>query len=159
MQVQAELKRKVGRWRMATETVCCGQWLAVLDPWEDNFSIATVPQRNGSFVSASQPVPDCSLSPGSARILRRQQPPTSPQPHASLQHFPSELEKDNIQSHVDQDAIGLDKSQGMQVSFLIHLKDPVELLPHVVNTDSDWIQPCVHCTFHFRWIVNELVLI
>lgn len=93
MQVQAELKRKVGRWRMATETVCCGQWLAVLDPREDNFSIATVPQRNGSFVSASQPVPDCSLSPGSARILRRQQPPTSPQPHASLQHFPSELEK------------------------------------------------------------------
>lgn len=108
----------------------------MLDLRADTFSIATVPEGNRSSVSATRPMPDGSPTPDSSQNFRRQLLPTSPKPDVSLLHSPLVVNRDNILQGGNLDNNG-QSSVAMQVSFLVHLKDPVELLPHVVNTDSD----------------------
>lgn len=81
-------------------------------------------------------VPDGSPTPESSLVFRRQVQPTPPQPDASLLHYPSAANTDNILQHGDREDTG-QSPVAMQVSFVIHLQDPVELLPHAVNIDSD----------------------
>lgn len=151
MQVRAELKRKLRSWMMEAELVCCGRWLAVLDSRVDTFSITTVPERNRTSPIMMRARPDGSPTPESSLIFRHQTQPTSPQPDASLLHCPSVAHRENTLHRGDQDETGK-SSAAMQVSFLIHLQDPVELLPNVVNIDSGW----THRAFsdHMWSIVN-----
>lgn len=151
VQVQTELLRKFRSWRTESEIVCCGQWLAVLEPREGTFSIATVPDCNRSSVSRA--MPDSSPSLESSQIFRCAVQPNSPQMCASLTHFPLTENRDN--TFLKRDNETGQSSVAMQVSFLIHFKDPVELLPHVVNTDSDWIHCCICCgSFWFAECTN-----
>lgn len=138
VQVRTELKRKLRSWRIEAEIACCGQWLGVLDPRVDTFSIATVPEHNRSSATTTRAMPEGSPTPDSSLIFRRQLQPTSSQPDDSMPLGPSVVNRDNILQHGD---------QAVQVSFLIHLQDPVELLPHVVDVDSGWTQSCGHCVF------------
>lgn len=149
MQVQTELRRKLRSWRTETQTVCCGKWLAVPHPRADTFSIATVPDCSRSSVSVIRTMPDVSPT-NSSQILHLGHPvqPSSPKEHALLMPSFSPLKKrENTMQLRDQEETE-HASVEMQVAFLIHLKDPVELLPHVVNKDSDWID-ChfIYCTF------------
>ena len=80
-------------------------------------------------------MPDGSLTPESSLIFRRQVQPTSPHADASMLHCPSVVNMETTLQRGDRDEAG-QSSVAMQVSFLIHLQDPVELLPHVVNIDS-----------------------
>lgn len=50
--------------------------------------------------------------------------------------LPVVVNQDDTQPNDEQD-VNEQSSMPMQVSLLIHLQDPVELLPHVVNIDSD----------------------
>lgn len=81
-------------------------------------------------------MPDGSTTPESSQIFRRQIQPNSPQPANSLPQGPSVANQDDTLLHGDQDDNG-QSSVAMQLSFLIHLQDPVEVLPNVVNIDSD----------------------
>lgn len=144
VQVRTELKRKLRSWRIEAEITCCGQWLGMHESRVDTFSITTGPERNRSSGTMARPLPDGSPTPESSLVFRRQVQPTSPQPDDSLPHCPSSENRDNTLQLGDQDGIG-QSSVAMQVSFIIHLQDPVEALPHAVNTDSDWIHSCIHC--------------
>lgn len=134
--MRSEVRRKLRSWRTEAEIVCCGQRLAVLDSRVETLCIATVPERNRSSATTMRAMPDGSPNPESSVIFRRQVQPTSPQPDDSLLQCPAVVDRDNTLQHEDQDDTG-QSSVAMQVSFLIHLQDPVELLPHVVNMDSD----------------------
>lgn len=135
------MRRKFCTWKTKTGTLCCGQWLAALESQADTFSVATVPDRNRSSISAVRAFPDGSPTLYSSQLVRHQA--VSPQLHVTLVHSPfEENTKSSLQCR-DQDDSG-QSSAAMLVSFLIHLKDPVELLPHVVNTNSDW--DVVHCS-------------
>ena len=107
----------------------------MLDSRVDTFSIATVPERNRSSATM-RAMPEGSPTPESSLTFRRQVQPTPPQPDDSLLHCPSVVNRDSTLEREDQDDTGK-SSVAMQVSFLIHLQDPVELLPHVVDIDSD----------------------
>lgn len=100
----------------------------------DTLSIATVPERNRSSATL-RAVPDGSPSPESVLVFRPPIQPASLQSEQSLLLYPPELNREHILLCGDQADIGL--SSAMQVSFVIHLQDPVESLPNVVNTDSD----------------------
>lgn len=158
MQVRTELRRKLRSWRIEAEIACCGQWLGVLDSRVETLSIATVPERNRSSAAMLRVMPDGSPNPESSMIFQRQIQPTSPQPDDCLLHSPAVVEQDKALQHKDQDDTG-QSSMAMQVSFLIHLQDPVELLPHVVNIDSNWVYSCIHCVFYdfmCLFVVNML---
>lgn len=81
---------------------------------------------------------DCSPS-NISQILNLTHPglPSSPQAHASLMpSYSSSGKRENTMQLTDQEETGQSLVE-MQVAVLIHLKDPVELLPHVVNKDLD----------------------
>lgn len=69
-------------------------------------------------------------------LFKHQAQPNCAQSGDSLSHLPSVVDRDNTLRREDIDDAGQSAVE-MQVSVLIHLQDPVELLPHVVNIDAD----------------------
>lgn len=106
----------------------------MLDSRVDTLSIASVTEHNRSSTAAVRALPDGSPTPDSSQIFRRPVQPTYQQPVTSLLHSPSVVNRDNTLQCVDHDEAG-QSSVAMRVS--LHLQDPVELLPHVVNIDSE----------------------
>lgn len=151
MQVKTELKRKLCSWRGEAGTACCGQWLAVFDSQRDTVSIATVPERRRSSATPTGPLSVGSPNPESSFINRQTQMlPSASQPDVSLLHCPVE----GAQGNTQQRGNAVDNRQSaaeMQVSLVIHLQDPVGLLPNMV---SDWIWTLhlkVVCDLFWMW--------
>lgn len=97
----------------------------------DVFSIATVRECSRSSV-VIRAAPDGSLTPDSSLICTHAVQPTTLERKASVTLCPSVLE--NTLKDVNPDEAG---QSCMQVSFHIHLQDPVHSLPHVVDVSSD----------------------
>lgn len=136
-QVRTELKKKLCSWRQEAQTVCCGQWLAVFELQGETLSIATVPERNRSSATPTRALSVTSPNPDSSQMFRHVQIlPSAPRPDVSLLHCPALVDQDNTLQHENPNDNG-QSSAAMQVSFVIHLQDPVELLPNVVNIVSD----------------------
>lgn len=151
MQVKTELKRKLCSWRGEAGTACCGQWLAVFDSQRDTVSIATVPERRRSSATPTGPLSAGSPNPESSFINRQTQMlPSASQPDVSLLHCPVV----GAQGNTQQRGNAVDNRQSaaeMQVSLVIHLQDPVGLLPNMV---SDWIWTLhlkILCDLFWMW--------
>lgn len=109
----------------------------MLESQGDTLSIATVPERNRSSATPTGALSVGSPNPDNSKIFRHVQIlPSAPRPNVSLPHRPALVDQDNTLQHENPNDNGR-SSAAMQVSFIIHLKDPVELLPNVVNTVSD----------------------
>lgn len=144
MQVKTELKKKLCSWRREAKAACCGQWLAVFGSQRDAVSIAMVPEHKRSSATSTGQLSPGSPNPDSSFIHRpTQMLPLASQQDLSLLHCPVVGDQDNIQ----QRGIPLEDRQSaaeMQVALVIHLQDPVELLPNAV---SDWrfYAICMQC--------------
>ncbi|XP_068161697.1 glucagon receptor-like isoform X2 [Antennarius striatus] len=134
-EVREELRRKLQSWRTDADSSCFGQWLAALESRVETFSIATVPGRNRSAGTVTRDMAGRSPNPDISQIFTHQVQQNYPQCDDSLLNFPSVVNRVNTLQHGSQSDI--EQSAAMQVSFVIHLQDPVELLPNVVNVDSD----------------------
>lgn len=122
-------------WRTEAEIVCCGQWLAVRDSRGETLSIAMVPEQQRSSPATPRPVAAGLPTLGRSLMFRCEGQSTLMHPDDSLS--PVVVNHDDTQPNDEQDENGK-SSTPMQVSLLIHLQDPhTELLPHVVNVDSD----------------------
>lgn len=95
-------------------------------------SIATVPERRRSSGTPTGPLSAGSPNPDSSFINRRTQMlPSASQPDVSL-HCSVVGAKDN--AHQRESAAGMKRTSAeMQVSLVITLQDPVELLPNMVS--------------------------
>ena len=80
-------------------------------------------------------MPDGSSNRENSSMFKHQAQPNCPQSGDSLLPLPSVVDRDTLRQEDINDAGQL--AVEMQVSVLIHLQDPVELLPHVVNIDAD----------------------
>lgn len=106
----------------------------LVDSRVETLSIATVPEQQRSSPTAPRPVTAGAPTLGRSLMFRCEGQSTLMHPDDSL--LPMVVNHDNSQSNDKQDENGT-SSMPMQVSLLIHLQDPVELVPHVVNIDSD----------------------
>lgn len=100
----------------------------------ETLSIAAVPEQQRSFPATLRPVAASSPTLGQSLMFRCEGESTLMHPDDSL--LPMVVNHGNTQPKDEQDENGK-LSMPMQVSLLIHLQDPVELLPHVVNIDTD----------------------
>ena len=99
------------------------------------FSIATARVDNVSSATPTRAMSDESLAPR-AQTVGQLPLMISHMPLTSLPHCPAEENHDNrVPESFRNEATG--STLSMQVSFLVHLKDPVELPPNVVDVDSD----------------------
>ncbi|MEQ2249977.1 hypothetical protein ILYODFUR_035068 [Ilyodon furcidens] len=88
-----------------------------------------------SPMSAARVMPDDFPIPDNSQIFGRVVRTTSPPPDALLEEPPPAEGEGNTLQLSDLRENG-QRSAGIQVSLLIHLKDPLELHPHV-KTDSE----------------------
>lgn len=105
----------------------------MFDSQRDTVSIATVPERRRSSGTPTGPLSAGSPNPDSSFIHRQPQIlPLASQPDVSLLHCSVGGAQDN--EHQREIAAGIKQSPAeMQVSLVIHLQDPVELLPNMVS--------------------------
>lgn len=96
----------------------------------ETLSVATVPEQHRS----SPIVPGSSPTLGRSLMFRCEGQSCLTQPDDSS--LPVGVNHDSTSANDEQDGNGQSSTQ-MQVSFPGSLQDPVELLPHVVNIDSD----------------------
>lgn len=94
----------------------------------ETLSVATVPEQHRSSSISQRPVPGRSPTLGRSLMFRCEGQSCLTQPDDSS--LPVVLNHDSSLANDEQDDNGQSSMQ-MQVSF------PVELLPHVVNIDSD----------------------
>lgn len=106
----------------------------MLDSRVETLSIATVPECHRSSATTPRATPDGSANQVCSPVFMQQS--CSLQADDYLLSCPAMVHRDNNLQCEDQNDTG-QSSVAMQVSFLIHLQDPVELLPHAVDIDSD----------------------
>lgn len=103
----------------------------MFDSQRDTVSIATVPERRRSSGTPTGPLSAGSPNPDSSFINRQTQMlPSASQPDVSLLH----CSVVGAQDSTHENAPGIKQSSAeMQVSLVIHLQDPVALLPNMVS--------------------------
>lgn len=80
---------------------------------------------------------DASPTPDSSLLFQRPIQGADQCDEASPLQFPAAITGNAILRRADGDDTLVMSSAGMHVSFQIHFQDPVELLPHVVDIESD----------------------
>lgn len=96
-------------------------------------SIATVPEGHRSSPITPRPLPGGSSTLGRSLMFECERQSILTQPDDPL--LPAVVKHDDTQPNEHND--NGQSSIPVQGSFVIHLQDPVELLPNVVNIDSD----------------------
>lgn len=151
LQVRTELKRKFCSWRQEVWTACCGQWLAEFASQRDTVSIATVPVRQRSTGTPTRPLSAASANQDNSFIIRQTQMlPSASQPDVSLLQCSVVGAQHGTHPHENTACIRQPSAENLQVSLVIHLQDPVVLLPNMV---SDWTRTLYNLIFcHLFWL-------
>lgn len=104
-----------------------------MDSQVETLSIAMAPEQHRTSPMLRQ-VSGSSPTLGRSLLFKREGPSPLTQPDDSF--LPLEVHQKSTQPNDEQNGNG-QSSMPMQPSFLIGLQDPVDLLPCVVNIDSD----------------------